>query len=550
MNFDDVPSLALVPFVPTLALVLSLRAAAAAAAARSENTTAPSSSRTPSRRNVKSNPTPAAIDGRRSGTAGGPKSCQSRPRRTTPRTSLRASFSARRIVSSRARSCRSPPRPRRIGSARTSGLRATPTARRRGSRRRLFPDEVPGGAVHHEPDVVRAAQDAPEHQGGDGRQEVAGDVRGRENRQGIPRPRRDGTGPPRRRRIGSADAERARRGAVRRAEAPRRIAPSTSTASRIPRRGNSPSSSSCDSRAPRVVRRGREEYSKMGAFCCVDEPRPASFIETRRGAGERRTCWRRGCVEATAPGPSRGSWRGSSRQERGAAPVHRARRRDGRRPRRAVSPRRPPSSSSSFGDSPHRRGAETRRARSDRLDTDINEAPDVRALMRVVLNEWDSLQPKHVADAPGVSRASRPGTATRNRAETSATPTLRPSSVASRRSPRRGWTSPPREGRHREPDIASRRDLRRGGVRRRRRERAREPGKPRVALDPTRVGSPGWRAWRAVLALPAAPNKAPYTPRNVMRLWYAMATAHDAAGDDVREAAVPDATWNARRRGA
>ena len=41
----------------------------------------------------------------------------------------------------------------------------------------------------------------------------------------------------------------------------------------------------------------------------------------------------------------------------------------------------------------------SRDARSDRLDADINEAPDVRALMRVILNEWDSLRPKHLADA-------------------------------------------------------------------------------------------------------------------------------------------------------
>ena len=91
-------------------------------------------------------------------------------------------------------------------------------------------------------------------------------------------------------------------------------------------------------RAPRVVRRGREEYSKMESLCCVDEPRPASE-NARHASGrrERRTCWRRGCVEATAPGPREGPGEGPRARSGGR---HRSTARVaamGRRPRRAVS---------------------------------------------------------------------------------------------------------------------------------------------------------------------------------------------------------------------
>jgi very-short-patch-repair endonuclease len=186
--------------------------------------------------------------------------------------------------------------------------------------------------------------------------------------------------------------------------------------------------------------------------------------------------------------------------------------------------------------------------RMDRLDADINEAPDTRALMRVVLNEWDSLRPKHVADAlrrlSRVAPWDRDAKSSGDFGDADFAPIVRRvEEIASARlaEPAPGRTTS-RAARHREQHhifdeeafavVAANALV--------------NLGKRRAAFDPTRVGSPGNLAWRAVLALPAAPNKAPYKPRNVMRLWYAMATAHDAAGNDAgREAAVPDLTWNA-----
>ena len=121
-------------------------------------------------------------------------------------------------------------------------------------------------------------------------------------------------------------------------------------------------------RAPRVVRRGREEYSKMESLLlcrraearignarhCVGAPGEEDMLATWVRRGDRAGTLARVLARVLAPGA-------------GAAPVHRARRRDGRRPRRAVSPRRPPSSSSSFGGSPRRR-AEMRDTRMHRLD--------------------------------------------------------------------------------------------------------------------------------------------------------------------------------------
>ena len=186
----------------------------------------------------------------------------------------------------------------------------------------------------------------------------------------------------------------------------------------------------------------------------------------------------------------------------------------------------------------------SRDARSDRLDADINEAPDVRALMRVILNEWDSLRPKHLADA--LRRLSRVAPWDRDAKSSGgfgdadfAPIVRRVEEIASARLDEAPGGTPSRAGHRERPDIFAEEAFAVVAA-----NALVNLGKRRAAFDPTRVGSPGWRAWRAVLALPAAPGRAPYKPRNVMRLWYAMATAHDAAGNDAgREAAVPDAAW-------
>lgn len=186
----------------------------------------------------------------------------------------------------------------------------------------------------------------------------------------------------------------------------------------------------------------------------------------------------------------------------------------------------------------------SRDARSDRLDADINEAPDVRALMRVILNEWDSLRPKHLADA--LRRLSRVAPWDRDAKSSGgfgdadfAPIVRRVEEIASARLDEAPGRTPSRAGHREQPDIFAEEAFAVVAA-----NALVNLGKRRAAFDPTRVGSPGWRAWRAVLALPAAPGVAPYKPRNVMRLWYAMATAHDAAGNDAgREAAVPDAAW-------
>ena len=187
-------------------------------------------------------------------------------------------------------------------------------------------------------------------------------------------------------------------------------------------------------------------------------------------------------------------------------------------------------------------------ARSDRLDADINEAPDTRALMRVILNEWDSLQPKHVADAlrrlSRVAPWDRDAKSSGDFGDADFAPIVRRvEEIASARldEPARPGRTTSRAGHREPPEIFAEEAFAVVAA-----NALVNLGKRRAAFDPTRVGSPGNLAWRAVLALPAAPNKAPYKPRNVMWLWYAMATAHDAAGNDAgREAAVPDLTWNA-----
>ena len=164
--------------------------------------------------------------------------------------------------------------------------------------------------------------------------------------------------------------------------------------------------------------------------------------------------------------------------------------------------------------------------------------------MRVILNEWDSLRPKHLADA--LRRLSRVAPWDRDAKSSGgfgdadfAPIVRRVEEIASARLDEAPGRTPSRAGHREQPDIFAEEAFAVVAA-----NALVNLGKRRAAFDPTRVGSPGWRAWRAVLALPAAPGRAPYKPRNVMRLWYAMATAHDAAGNDAgREAAVPDAAW-------
>jgi len=201
--------------------------------------------------------------------------------------------------------------------------------------------------------------------------------------------------------------------------------------------------------------------------------------------------------------------------------------------------------------SPSSRDGRRADARSDRLDADINEAPDTRALMRVILNEWDSLRPKHVADAlrrlSRVAPRDRDAKSSGDFGDADFAPIVRrveeiAEKMRSDEAP--GRRTPSRAG-HRDPDVFAEEAFAVVAA-----NALVNLGKRRAAFDPTRVGTPGWRAWRAVLALPAAragTNQNPYAPRNVMRLWYAMATAFDAAGNDAkgREAAAPFAAWSA-----
>ena len=305
-------------------------------------------------------------------------------------------------------------------------------------------------------------------------------------------------------------------------------------------------------RAPRVVRRGREEYSKMESLLlcrraearignarhCVVAPGEEDMLATWVRRGDRAGTLARVLARVLAPGAGGGT--GPPRASpRWAAPAAR---------RFPTSPAVVVVVVRGFAAPSRSRDARRADARSDRLDTDINEAPDTRALMRVVLNEWDSLQPKHVADAlrrlSRVAPWDRDAKSSRDFGDADFAPIVRRvEEIASARldEPARPGRTTSRAGHREPPEIFAEEAFAVVAA-----NALVNLGKRRAAFDPTRVGSPGWRAWRAVLALPAAPGKAPYTPRNVMRLWYAMATAHDAAGDDAgREAAVPDATWNA-----
>ena len=108
--------------------------------------------------------------------------------------------------------------------------------------------------------------------------------------------------------------------------------------------------------------------------------------------------------------------------------------------------------------SPSSRDGRRADARSDRLDADINEAPDTRALMRVILNEWDSLRPKHVADAlrrlSRVAPRDRDAKSSGDFGDADFAPIVR--RVEEIAEKMRSDGKPREGGRHREPDIATR----------------------------------------------------------------------------------------------
>ena len=170
----------------------------------------------------------------------------------------------------------------------------------------------------------------------------------------------------------------------------------------------------------------------------------------------------------------------------------------------------PPSGAVRGFASPSSRDGRRADARSDRLDADINEAPDTRALMRVILNEWDSLRPKHVADAlrrlSRVAPRDRDANSSGDFGDADFAPIVRrveeiAEKMRSDEAP--GRRTPSRAG-HRDPDVFAEEAFAVVAA-----NALVNLGKRRAAFDPTRVGSPGNLAWRAVLALPPQKARAP-----------------------------------------